>query len=228
MIKTLFLALTILFAANTAYSQSTGQKEPKQQFITIYYDLATHIAPMNFMNYPLEQLAGTGLMFDYENMSGYYSADGSIEISGIRFPRNHKGMGFMIYPLGLGNNTTLTLKGGYESLPEIRFKITRPKGVYDYAPVNGGAYDLGIGAISDSGGPGWFGFGANAYIIVGTGWLDSSLGPGHRFFAEFGGGLGTNLLKIGFFVKLNRNQLSSPVPHHFYTMPIGMRTMISF
>lgn len=227
MIKTLFLALAILFASNIAYSQSIEPKEPKKQRITIYYDLAT-TGPTKFENSPLEQLAGTELLFNYENFSGYHSADGSIKISGVSFPRKHRGMGFMIYPLGLGNNTTLTLKGGYESLPNIKFKINSPNGVYNYALTDGDAYDLGVGAISDSGSPGWFGFGANAYIIVGAGWLDSSLGPGHRLFAEFGGGLGTTILKVGFFAKLNRNQLNSPIPHHFYTIPIGVRTTISF
>ncbi|MDO8496230.1 MAG: hypothetical protein Q7S43_02135 [bacterium] len=225
--RIMFLALAILFATNTAYGQSTEKKEAEKQLITIYYDLAT-TWPMKFKDSPLEQLAGTELTFDYENFSSYHSTNGSIQISGVSFQRKHRGVGFMIYPLGLGNNTTLTLKGGHESLPNIRFKINSPNGVYNYTLTDGDAYDLGIGAISDSGSSGWLGFGANAYIIVGTGWLDSSLGPGHRYFAEFGGGLGTNLLKIGFFAKLNRNQLNSPVPHHFYTIPIGVRTMISF
>ena len=227
MIKILLLALTIFLTASIAYSQSTEQKDFNKQYVTFYYDLA-NVSPMKFKNFPLEQLAGTELMFDYENFSGYYSADRSIKINQIRFPKKHKGMGLMIYPLGLGNNTTLLLKGGHESLPNIKFKINSPNSVYDYALMDGHAYDLGFGAISDSGSQGFFGFGANAYIIIGTGWLDSSLGQGQRYFAVFGGGLGIKMLKVGFFAKLNRNQFNNPSPHYFYTIPTGLRTTISF
>jgi hypothetical protein len=75
--------------------------------------------------------------------------------------------------------------------------------------------------------PGW-GLGSHAFIAGGAGVIRSTLGDGQRLFAEAGGGLSVGPIGVQLAIKFALNRLDEPVEHSFFTVPIALRTSVSF
>jgi hypothetical protein len=217
-------ALTLLLIPHTAFSQSAPQ--PRRQFVTFTLD-GLNASVIEFRKYPLEQLAGERLEFDF-NRGFYANADESISVRGIRIHSRARGYGLMLYPLGVANGTTLALHARYETLPRIRFVMNRPGGQQNYLLEDGEARDLGLGFISCRRNPGWTGLGACAFLIAGTGWLEGSMGDGRRYFAEGGGRMMVGPLGAELFFRIARHTFANPQTHNFVTVPLGLRASLSF
>jgi hypothetical protein len=223
-VKCCVLGLALLLISHNAFGQSNAQA--REQYVTVTLD-RVNASVIEFRKYPLEQLAGEPLAFDF-NRGFYATADESISIRDVRIRSRARGYGLMLYPFGVANNTTLALHVKYETLPRIRFVVNHPDRQQAYVLEDGEARDLGLGFISCRRNPGWLGLGACAFVIAGTGWLDGSLGEGRRHFAEGGGRFTVGPIGAELFFRVARHKLSNPEPHTFTTVPLGLRLSLTF
>lgn len=206
--------------------QSTNK--PRKQFITFYIQ-RSQISPLHFKELTLDKLAGTELPFNYESgPDRYRSEDGSITVTGTRFSGNTKGVGVMLYPFGVSNNTTLVVKAGYETLPDIRFRLNFPDKQESYELINGRSRDFGLGVTSGGRNQGWWGMGARSFLIIGKGWITEQHGNGSRYFVEAGGGISFGVIGVDIVFGVNENRILKPRPYKFYTVPMGLRATLSF
>lgn len=225
--RSISVLVLMLMASTSIYAQEKKKADQNagQQFITFYIDRST-VSPLHFKDFPLQQLAGTELHWDYIN-GGYHSGDGSVSATGTKFRRPNNGFGITVYPFGLRSGTTLAVRGSYSTLPLIKFALTDPAGQEQYIFNNGRAYDLGIGVVSGELSPGW-GLGARSFILIGKGIIKEDRGRGERYFVEAGSGLNSGPLGMEIYFGISQNRLSVSRPHHFYTVPIGLRATVSF
>lgn len=218
------LALFVaFFFAETVSAQSTA--EPRKQYVTAYIDFS-HTKPMRFKHYPLEQLTGEEMGWDWDK-GGYHSPDDSVRINGVRFSNDTKGAGIVVYPFGSGTGASLAIKGGVETLPVIKFDIVSTAGTEPYLLTDAKSYDAAMGIRVSDRDTGW-GLGSNAFILVGTGKIYEPRGKGDRKFIEAGGGVNTGPIGFDVFVKISRNRLHTPRTHYFFSVPLGLRATVSF
>lgn len=202
-------------------------KKPRKEFFTLFLDWIS-VSLMNFKEFPLEELTGTELNYNYSDSTVVLgSNNNSITVTNTAFSKHIKGAGIMIYPFGTRNGWNLMLKTDYQNLPHIKFSINSPQGQEKYELINGKAYDFGIGLLQNESQSGW-GFGSRSFILAGIGRIAESRGDGQRYFAEAGVGFNTGPIGADLFFGIAQNRLVFPRPHKFYTVPIGVRTTFSF
>ena len=223
-ILTLAMVVTTLGPV-AAEAQTYTPPQARRQFISVSYDWL-YTWPQRFADHPLEDLLGTPVG-PAEPPHDYRTRDGSTLIDVLEFTRRGQGVSVTVYPIGMSVGPTLGVRGSIENLPDIRFAFDGPGALDSYALTNAIAYDVGAGVYVADRAPGW-GLGSYAFILGGVGRITSDLGAGKRYFAEGGGGIQSGPIGFEISVKFGWNQLSEPVEHRFYSLPINMRATVSF
>lgn len=223
-ILTMALVVTALGPMD-AVAQTYTPPRAHRQFISVVYNWV-YTWPQRLADHPLEDLLGTPVA-EGEPPHDYHTRDGSTVIDLLEFNRRGQGASVTVYPIGMSVGPTLGVRGSVENLPDIRFAFDGPGALDSYALTNAIAYDVGAGLYVADRAPGW-GLGGYAFMLGGVGKITSDLGPGKRYFAEGGGGIQSGPLGFEVSVKFGWNQLSEPVEHSFYTLPINLRATVSF
>lgn len=202
------------------------QTRPRRQFISVSFD-RLHTLPLHFEKWPVEQLVGREVAEAQRAAYDYRSRDELTTVDVLEFRRRGGGWGVTVYPLGLSVGATLGLRASREDLPVVRMDVDGPAHVSEYTLQDGRAYDGSIGIYVADRAPGW-GLGSYAFLAGGAGVVRSSLGDGHRVFAEGGGGLTSGPVGVQLVCKFALNRLTSPIKHQFMTVPISVRASLSF
>jgi hypothetical protein len=223
-ILTLAMVVTTLGPA-AAEAQTYTPPRARREFISVAYDWL-YTWPQRLADHPLEDLLGTPVGAS-EPPHDYRTRDGSTVIDLLEFTRRGRGVSVTVYPIGMSAGPTLGVRGSIENLPDIRFAFDGPGALDSYALTNAIAYDVGAGLYVADRAPGW-GLGSYAFILGGVGKITSDIGSGRRYFGEGGGGVQSGPLGLEISVKFGWNQLSEPVEHSFYTLPIHLRATVSF
>jgi hypothetical protein len=221
----LFVALLLVFSG-TATAQVTPKK-PRRQFVSVSFD-AFRTQPLHFAKWPVEELVGREVSeaqplepFDYR------SRDGLTTVDVLEFKKAGQGYGVTVYPLGMASGPALGLRLSREDLPVIRMAIAGPAKVPSYTLMDAYAVDFAAQLVIADRSPGW-GLGSHAFVGGGLGKVRSSLSDGKRYFAEGGGGLTIGPLGFEVAVKFAYNSLDEPLQHHFMTVPVALRTSVTF
>ena len=223
-ILTLAMVVTTLGPV-AAEAQTYTPPQARRQFISVGYDWL-YTWPQRLADHPLEDLLGTPVG-PAEPPHDYRTRDGNTVIDLLEFTRRGQGVSVTVYPIGMSVGPTLGVRGSVENLPDIRFAFDGPGALDSYALTNAIAYDVGAGVYVADRAPGW-GLGSYAFILGGVGKITSDIGAGKRYFAEGGGGIQSGPLGLEISVKFGWNQLSEPVEHNFYSLPINLRATVSF
>ena len=225
--RTLWLVVSILTCcAASASAQRYEPKKPRRQFVTIGTEwLSTQ--PLHFLEYPLQDLVGREVAETQFGAHDYHTRDDQIQIDVLDFTHKGRGASVTVYPLGLSTGPALALRASIEDLPAIRIAFTGTGAPPNYAFTGAHAYDFGAALYVADHAPGW-GLGSHAFVGGGVGRIRSDAGDGRRVFAEGGGGLNSGPVGVDLLVKFGWNRLTSPVEHHFFTVPITLRGTLTF
>ena len=225
--RSVIVAIVLTFAAAApAAAQTYSTQKPRRQFITVSYDWL-YTQPLHFAQHPLQELVGADVAEAQFEDYDYRTRDGAVIIDVLEFRRRGHGAGVTLYPFGANVGATLALRGSYEELPTIRIAFTGTGAPADYALTNARAFDDSAAIFVADRSHGW-GLGSHAFVGGGVGRIRSDLPDGDRVFAEGGGGLSSGPLGVELSVKFAWNHLSSPVEHHFLTIPVTVRGTVSF
>jgi len=214
-----------LACAGAAAAQTTAAK-PRRQFITVSLDNSI-TEPLHFAKWPVEELVGREVAEAQREAYDYRSRDGLTTVDVMEFKKRGRGFGVTVYPFGMSVGSTLGLRLSREDLPVIRMVMSGPANVPAYALTDAYAVDVGAALVVADRSPGW-GLGSHAFLGGGAGTIRSSLADGRRFFAEGGGGLSVGPFAVELAVKFALNRFDTPVQHQFLTVPISLRSSVSF
>jgi hypothetical protein len=220
------VTVAALWSAAPADAQTYTPKKPRRQFISVSTDWL-HTQPLHFLEYPLQDLVGRPVAAAQFEAYEYRTRDEAIQIDVLEFNRSGRGAGITVYPLGISVGPALGLRVSREDLPTIRIAFTGSGAPPDYTLQSARAYDFGAALFVADHSPGW-GLGSHAFVGGGIGRIRSDLGDGDRFYAEGGGGVSSGPLGVELAVKFAWNHLNQPVDHHFFTVPITLRAMVTF
>jgi hypothetical protein len=205
---------------------AAAQSQARRQFISVSLD-NFRTQPLHFADWPLQDLIGREVAETQRGGHDYESRDGQTTIDVVEFKRPGRGFGLTVYPFGLSSGSTLGLRVSREDLPVIRLAMNGPATVPGYTLTDAYAVDGSVGVYMGDRAPGW-GLGSHAFIAGGAGVIRSTLGDGQRLFAEAGGGLSVGPIGVQLAIKFALNRLDEPVEHSFFTVPIALRTSVSF
>lgn len=205
---------------------AAAQAAPRRQFITISYD-AFRTQPLHFGEWPVSELVGRDVAKAQRESHDYETRDGATTVDVNEFRRPGRGWGVTVYPFGLGAGATLGVRVSREDLPAINLAMSGPSTVRDYVLASAYGLDASVGVYVSDRSPGW-GLGSHAFLAGGAGLIRSEIGDGQRLFAEGGGGLSIGPIGLQLSVKFALNRLDEPVEHKFLTVPVGLRTSVSF
>lgn len=194
--------------------------------MTLSYDWH-YTQPLHFAEHPLADLLGADVASTQFESYEYRTRDEATLIDVVEFSRRQHGLTLTLYPLGLSTGGTLALRGSLEPLPAIELAFAGRAPFPGYALTNARSLDLGAGMYMADRSPGW-GVGSHAFLLGGIGRLSSDLGDGRRYFAEAGGGLSFGPFGVDLSVKFAWNRLQEPVEHRFLTVPITVRSTLTF
>jgi hypothetical protein len=201
-------------------------KKPRRQFITVSLDnFGTQ--PLHFGKWPVQDLVGREVADAQGDAHDYHSRDGLTTVDVLEFKKRGRGFGVTVYPFGMSVGPTLGVRWSREDLPVIRMAIAGPANVPGYALTDAYAVDLGASLVVADRSAGW-GLGSHAFVGGGAGRIRSTLADGNRLFAEGGGGLSVGPFAIELAVKFALNRFDTPVEHKFLTVPIALRSSVSF
>jgi hypothetical protein len=186
-----------------------------------------YIHPLHFAKRPVEQLVGREVTEAQQESYEYRSRDGATTVDVLEFKKRGRGFGVTVYPFGLSSGPALGVRWSREDLPVVRMNISGPSKVASYALTEAYAVDIGAALVVADRSPGW-GLGSHAFVGGGMGTVRSSLSDGKRYFAEGGGGIAVGPVGVEIAVKFALNRLDGPVEHQFMTVPIAVRTSLSF
>lgn len=215
----------VLASAAVAQAQMPARKA-RRHFISVSLDNFV-TQPLHFAKWPLEDLVGREVAAAQQQAYDYRSRDGATTIDVREFKKRGRGFGVTVYPLGVSSGPALGVRLSRENLPVIRLAVSGPARLSSYALTDAYAVDLGAALVIADRSPGW-GLGSHAFIGAGAGKVRSSLSDGKRVFAEGGGGLTVGPVGVELAVKFALNRLDGPVPHQFLTVPIALRTSVTF
>ena len=221
-----FVAAVLLGFAAAAEAQTYARPQPRRHFVTVSYD-SLYTQPLHFAEHPLSDLAGSEVASAQGEAYDYRTRDGAVAIDVVEFSRRSRGAAVAVYPFGMSSGPALMLRGSYERMPRIRVAFDGPAPFPSYEFLDASAIDGALGVVVADRSPGW-GLGSHAFLAGGLGRIASSLGDGHRYFAEAGGGLGAGPIGVELAVKFAWNHLSEPVTHSFLTIPVTVRGTLTF
>lgn len=216
-------AATLVLAAVLPAAAQSG---PRRQFISVSYDVF-RTQPLHFAEWPLRGLVGREVTEAQRTNHDYETRDGQTTVDVLEFRRPGHGFGVTVYPFGLASGSTLGVRVSREDLPIIRLEMSGPSAVRSYSLTHAYALDASIGVYVGDRAPGW-GLGSHAFVAGGGGLIRSTLSDGQRLFAEGGGGLSVGPVAVQLAIKFAFNRLDEPVEHSFFTVPIALRTSVSF
>jgi hypothetical protein len=202
------------------------QAKPRRQFITISLDNFV-TEPLHFGTWPVQDLVGREVGEAQGESYDYRSRDGLTTVDVLEFKKRGRGYGVTVYPFGMSVGPTLGVRWSREDLPVIRMSMTGPSNVADYALTGAYAIDIGAALVVADRSAGW-GLGSHAFVGGGAGRIRSSLADGNRLFAEGGGGLSVGPFAVELAVKFALNRFDTPVQHQFLTVPVALRSSVSF
>lgn len=214
-------AVFVVCAVSSAAAQA-----PRKQYVSISYDVF-RTQPLHFGEWPVNELVGREVSETQRANYEYETDDGLTRVDVIEFRRQGSGFGVTVYPFGLSSGSTLGVRVSREDLPIIQLAMAGPSLVPSYSLTDAYAVDGSIGIYMGDRAPGW-GLGSHAFVAGGLGWVRSTLSDGQRYFAEGGGGLSVGPIAVQLAVKIAINRLDTPVEHQFFTVPIALRTSVSF
>jgi hypothetical protein len=220
-----FLAAAIALAGASAADAQTGA-QPRRLFVTVSFD-NHYTQPLHFLEWPVRELVGREVAEAQRESYEYRSRDELTTVDVLEFRRRGRGFGVTVYPFGMAAGSTLGIRASREELPVIRLAVSGPANVSSYALTDAHALDASVGVYTSDRAPGW-GLGSHAFVAGGAGVIRSTLSDGHRVFAEGGGGLSVGPIGVELAVKFALNRLDGPVRHQFLTVPIALRTSVSF
>jgi hypothetical protein len=214
--------------AGDEHSQRNDRIAPsvRPHFITVSYDWH-YTQPLHFAEHPLADLLGAEVASTQFESYEYRTRDEATLIDVVEFSRRQRGLTLTLYPLGLSRGGTLALRGSIEPLPAIHLAFAGSAPFASYALTNARSLDLGAGMYMADRSAGW-GLGSHAFLLGGIGRLTSDLGDGRRYFAEGGGGVSVGPFGVDLSVKFAWNRLQEPVEHRFLTVPITVRSTLTF
>jgi hypothetical protein len=219
------LACALALAGGAASAQTAGKK-PRRHFVSVSLDNFT-TQPLHFAKWPLEDFVGREVAGAQQEAYDYRSRDGATTIDVREFKKRGRGFGLTVYPFGVASGPALGLRVSREDLPVIRLTLSGPAKLSSYALTDAYAVDVGAALVIADRSPGW-GLGSHAFIGAGAGSVRSSLSDGKRYFAEGGGGLTVGPIGVDLAVKFALNRLDGPIKHQFLTVPIALRTSVTF
>lgn len=220
-----FAALLLLIGICSAEAQVPAKK-PRRQFVSVSLD-NFYIHPLHFAKRPVEQLVGREVTEAQQESYEYRSRDGATTVDVLEFKKRGRGFGVTVYPFGLSSGPALGVRWSREDLPVVKMNISGPSKIPSYALTDAYAVDIGAALVVADRSPGW-GLGSHAFVGGGIGTVRSSLSDGKRYFAEGGGGITVGPVGVEIAVKFALNRLDGPVEHQFMTVPIALRTSLSF
>ena len=221
---TLALA-AILLLVNAATSEGQA-RAPRRQFVTVSLDFL-RTQPLHFGDWPVEDLVGREVAEAQRETYEYRSRDGRTTVDVLEFKRPGRGWGVTVYPFGITTGSALGIRVSREDVPVIRLAIAGPSNVSRYVLTDAYAIDAGAGVYVSDRSPGW-GLGSHAFLAGGAGLVRSPMSDGRRLFAEGGGGLSIGPIAVELALKVAFNRLDDPVEHGFFTVPVALRTSVSF
>lgn len=219
-------AALFFIVAVTCAAPAAAQSGARRQFISVSFD-NFRTQPLHFGEWPVSELVGREVAKAQRENHDYESRDGQTTVEVIEFKRRGRGFGVTVYPFGLASGPTLGVRVSREELPAIRLAMRGPAAVPGYNFTDAYALDASVGLYVGDRAPGW-GLGSHAFVGGGAGLVRSGVGDGRRVFAEGGGGLSVGPLAVQLAVKFALNRLDAPVEHQFLTVPIALRTSVSF
>jgi hypothetical protein len=222
----LFLFLVFTVCASSASAQVYEPRKPRRQFVTVATEWL-NTQPLHFLEHPLQDLVGREVATAQFQGYEYHTRDEQIQIDVLEFSRKGRGASVTVYPLGLRTGPTLGVRASVEELPVIRVAFAGSGAPPPYSLTDGRAYDFGGYLYVADHAPGW-GLGSHAFVGGGIGRIRSELGDGNRTFAEGGGGLAAGPFGVDLAIKFGWNRLTTPVEHHFLTVPITLRGTLTF
>lgn len=224
------MSLRILVAAAAsvvcAVSSAAAQAPPRKHYVSVSYDVF-RTQPLHFGEWPVNELVGREVSETQRANYEYETDDGLTRVDVVEFRRPGSGFGLTVYPFGLSSGSTLGVRVSREDLPIIQLEMAGPSLVSSYSLTDAYAVDASVGVYMGDRAPGW-GLGSHAFVAGGLGWVRSTLSDGQRYFAEGGGGLSVGPIAFQLAVKIAINRLDTPVEHQFFTVPIALRTSVSF
>ncbi len=206
-----------------AHAQSAA---PRRQFVSVSLD-QQHTRPLHFADWPVRELVGREVAEAQRETYDYRSRDELTKVEVLEFRRRGRGFGVTVYPFGLSAGSTLGIRASREDLPVIRIAFDGPATVSSYALTDARAFDASVGVYVSDRSPGW-GLGSRAFLAGGAGLIRSTLSDGTRLFAEAGGGLVVGPIAVDLALKVAMNRLDRPIAHKFLTVPVALRTSVSF
>lgn len=221
----ILIVAVVLVSGGPAAAQN-AQKKARRHFISVSLD-NFYTQPLHFAKWPVEEIVGREVSEAQRESFDYRSRDGATTVDVQEFRKRGRGYGVTVYPLGLSSGPTLGLRLSREDLPVIRLAVSGPALLSSYALTDAYAVDFGAAVVVADLSPGW-GLGSHAFVGGGAGTVRSSLSDGSRVFAEGGGGLTIGPVGIEMAVKFALNRLDSPIKHQFLTVPIALRTSVTF
>ena len=220
-------ALAVLFFLPGLVAGARAQSAaPRRQFVSVSLD-QQYTQPLHFLEWPVRELVGRDVAEAQRESYDYRSRDELTTVDVLEFKRRGRGFGVTVYPFGLSVGPTLGIRASREELPVIRLAVDGPANVPGYALTDARALDASVGVYLSDRSPGW-GLGSHAFVSGGAGLIRSTLGDGHRVFAEGGGGLSVGPIAVELAVKFALNRLDEPIEHKFLTVPVALRTSVSF
>lgn len=220
------LALLLVLCWTSPLAAQTASRKPRRQFVTISLD-QFGVQRLAFARWPVEDLVGREVAESQFQEYEYESRDRLTTVDIVSFKRRGRGWGVTVYPFGSTTGATLAVRVSREEIPPIALALSGPARVSSYALEDAHSTDVSAGVYVSDRSPGW-GLGSRAFIGGGAGKIRSSLGDGSRVFAEGGGGISVGPVGIDIAVKFAFNRLDLPVEHRFLSVPVAIRTSLSF